>query len=178
MPSGQEVLAAFVAGDQTAFESLFREHQGEVYGWIVRLVRDPSTAEDLTIETFWRLYRSRVRFDPSRSFGAWARRFAVNVALDYLKRAGRDRARHAPIADADAAPAPSVDRDAQRSILRAFLNLPATLRITARLALVEERPYDEIAELLGISTGAVKSRVFRATRLLRRHLAEWEHDRS
>ena len=173
-----EVFVAFVAGDQDAFESLFREHQREVYGWIVRIVRDPSAAEDLTIEAFWRLYRSRARFDPSRSFGAWARRFAVNVALDHLKRAGKDQARLAPIGDAEGATAPPVDRDAKRSILRAFLNLPATLRVTARLALVEERPYEEIAGLLGVSPGAVKSRVFRATRLLRRELAEWEHDRS
>src|SRR5262249_11581575 len=160
-----------------AFESLFREHQREVYGWIVRMVRDPSAAEDLTIETFWRIYRSRARFDPSRSFGAWARRFAVNVALDHLKRSGRDRARLAPIDDADGAmlsTGPSADRDAARSIVQAFLHLPATLRVTARLALVEERPYHEIAELLDISIGAVKSRVFRATRLLRRDLAEWE----
>jgi RNA polymerase sigma-70 factor (ECF subfamily) len=174
MPARPEVLAAFAAGDQAAFESLFREHQREVYCWIVRLVRDPAAAEDLTIEVFWRLYRSRAHFDPSRSFAAWARRFAVNVALDHLKRSGRDQARLAPITDADGAAAPSSDRDARRSILRAFLNLPATLRVTARLALVEERPYHEIAELLGISPGAVKSRVFRATRLLRRDLAEWE----
>src|SRR5262245_58420683 len=134
MPSRPEVFAAFVAGDQAAFELLFREHQREVYGWIVRLVRDSSAAEDLTIETFWRIYRSRARFDPSRSFGAWARRFAVNVALDYLKRTGRDLARLAPLGDADgAAMPPLADRDVRRSILRAFVKLPATLRITARL---------------------------------------------
>src|SRR5262245_17931667 len=82
-------LEAFVSGDQTAFEALFREHQRDVYGWIVRLVRDPSAAEDLTVEAFWRAYRSRARFDPSRSFGAWMHRIAINVALDHLKRAER-----------------------------------------------------------------------------------------
>src|SRR6185295_17357028 len=102
--------------DAPEFEALFRQYQGNVYGWIVRIVRDPSAAEDLTIEAFWRLYRSRARFDPSRSFGAWARRFAVNVALDHLKRAGKEQARLAPIGDADGATAQSVDRDAQRSI--------------------------------------------------------------
>jgi len=166
-------LQAFVSGDQAAFEALFREHQREVYGWIVRLVRDPSAADDLTIETFWRIYRSRARFDSSRSFGAWARRIAINVALDHLNRAGTDRARLAPIEDADGAAAPAADHDARRSIVAAFLTLPATLRVTARLALVDERPYQEIAELLGVSVGAVKSRVFRATRLLRQSLAEW-----
>jgi len=166
-------LHAFVAGDDAAFEALFREHQRAVYGWIVRLVRDPSAAEDLTLETFWRIHRSRARFDPSRSFGAWARRVAVNAALDHLKRTGRDRARLVPIEDAGVAAAPEPDRDARRSIVRAFMNLPATLRVTAQLALVDERPYHEIAALLGVSTGAVKSRVFRATRLLRQELAGW-----
>src|SRR2546428_5054639 len=127
-------LRAFVAGDEAAFEALFREHQREVYGWIVRLVHDPSAAEELTVETFWRVYRSRARFDPSRTFGAWIRRIAINVALDHMKRAGRDRARPSPIDDADCTAAPSPDRAAQRPIVRAVLKLPPPLRVTARLA--------------------------------------------
>src|SRR5712664_2203659 len=115
--TGEDVrLRAFTAGDEAAFETLFREHQRDVYGWIVRLVRDRSAAEDLTLETFWRIHRSRARFDPSRSFGAWARRVAVNAALDHLKRTGRDRARLAPIEDAGVAAASDPDRDARRSI--------------------------------------------------------------
>lgn len=50
-----ELLEQFVRGDLDALESIFREYQNEVYGWIVRIVRDPA-AEDLTIETFWRIY--------------------------------------------------------------------------------------------------------------------------
>src|SRR5215207_1648535 len=59
-----ELLKRFRQGDPEAFEALFRQCQGEVYGWIVRVVRDPSAAEDLTLETFWRIYRARGRFDP------------------------------------------------------------------------------------------------------------------
>jgi RNA polymerase sigma factor (sigma-70 family) len=73
-----------------AFETLFREFQGDVYGWIVRIVRNPALAEDLTIETFWRVYRSREQFHPERSFGAWVRRIATNVAIDHLRGAGRE----------------------------------------------------------------------------------------
>src|SRR5215471_12566414 len=79
------VLERFAAGEVEAFESLFRQHQREVYGWIVRIVRDGGTAEDLTVETFWRIYRAHARFDPARSFGPWARRIATNAALDHLK---------------------------------------------------------------------------------------------
>jgi len=63
-----DLNARFVQGDAAAFETLFRAHQHEVYGWIVRVVRDRAAAEDLTIETFWRAYRSRSRFDPARSY--------------------------------------------------------------------------------------------------------------
>src|SRR5437016_14681314 len=58
-----DVLRQFCHGDLDAFETLFHQHQTEVYGWIVRIVRDPAIAEDLTIETFWRIYRAHARFD-------------------------------------------------------------------------------------------------------------------
>jgi RNA polymerase sigma factor (sigma-70 family) len=85
-----DVLRQFCHGNLDAFEALFRSHQGEVYGWIVRIVRDSSAAEDLTVETFWRIHRAHARFDPTRSFGAWARRIATNAALDHLKTARRE----------------------------------------------------------------------------------------
>lgn len=65
-----ELLERFADGDVQAFEELFREYQGRVYGWIVRIVRNPAAAEELTVEAFWRMYRARERFDASRSFGA------------------------------------------------------------------------------------------------------------
>ncbi len=164
-----ELLERFAAGDLEAFETLFRQSQAEVYRWIVRMVRDPATAEDLTIETFWRIYRSRNRFDSSREFGPWARRIATNVALSYLKRAPREYAllEEQELNSTNNSSAPS---DLSDSIMRAFARLPAKLQVTAVLALVEERPYEEIAQALGAPVGTVKARVFRAVRLLRKHL--------
>ena len=75
-----ELLERFARGDLEAFEILFRQFQKEAYGWIIRIVRDPRAAEELTVETFWRIYRAHARFDPTRSFGAWARRVATNLA--------------------------------------------------------------------------------------------------
>ncbi|HEY6249368.1 MAG TPA: sigma-70 family RNA polymerase sigma factor [Candidatus Angelobacter sp.] len=79
------LLERFATGDLDAFETLFRQFQGRVYGWIVRIVRDPGIAEDLTVETFWRIYRARSRFDVQADFGAWAYRIATNLALSYLR---------------------------------------------------------------------------------------------
>src|SRR5215471_3020215 len=80
-----ELLKRFKQGDVDAFETLFRQFQAEVYGWIVRIVRDPGIAEDLTIETFWRIHKARARFDTEAAFGAWARRIARNLAIDHIR---------------------------------------------------------------------------------------------
>lgn len=76
-----DLLERFASGDLAAFELLFRRFKSEVYGWIVRIVRDPGTAEDLTVETFWQIYRDHERFDLSREFGPWARRIATHRSI-------------------------------------------------------------------------------------------------
>lgn len=164
-----DVLQQFSQGDLDAFEALFRQHQGAVYGWIVRIVRDPSAAEDLTIATFWRIYRAHARFDPERSFEAWARRIATNAALDHLRTVRHDTELPGNLASPPM-PDPEVSDDLRWKTARAFQRLPPKLQVAATLALIEEQPYKEIAEALGISIGAVKLRVFRALRLLRKEL--------
>ena len=169
-----ELLEQFVRGNLEAFEALFRQFQREVYGWILRIVRDPAAAEDLTVETFWRIYRSRGRFDPAQSFGAWARRIATNVALDHLRRQRKARAEVMLPEDLSQGPPadPALRREMREQIARCFLRLPPKLQVVATLALIEERSHEEIAAALGISRAAVKLRVFRAVRKLRRSLAQ------
>ncbi len=127
-----ELLERFASGEREAFEALFRQHQKEVYAWIVRIVRDTGIAEDLTVETFWRIYK-------------W------DLAC-------------APRAD------PAVRGETRERIRQAFQQLPAKYRLVATLALIEEEPYNGIAEAVGISAALVKIRVFRAVRMLRKKL--------
>src|SRR5215472_6038116 len=168
-----ELLERFAAGDLEAFEALFRQHQNEVYRWTVRIVRDTGAAEDLTVETFWRIYRARQRFDPAAgSFRGWARRIATNAALDHLRHAPKETALaedypSAPPSD------PPVRGELREHLRRAFLELPAKYRMVATLALIEDEPYDKIAAAVGISAALVKVRVFRAVRRLRKKLSSW-----
>ena len=165
-----DALERFASGDVDAFEIVFRQYQNEVYGWIVRMVRNPAAAEDLTIETFWRIYRHRSRYDVKRPFGPWARRIATRVAVDYLKSPNSFLAAQIePVATA-AAGDPVVRRELRMNIEKAFRSLPARLRASATLALIEERPYQEIADALEISISAVKMRISRAVRQLRASL--------
>jgi RNA polymerase sigma factor (sigma-70 family) len=164
-----DLLKRFRRGDPEAFEALFRQFQAEVYGWIVRIVRDPSVAEELTVETFWRIHRARGRFDPGASFGAWARRIATNLAIDHLRQKRREVALPDDLAEPTSAD-PIVCRETRRQIAEAFRGLPLKLRVAATLSLIEEQAPKEIAEALGTSEGAVRVRVFRAVRLLRQQL--------
>ncbi|HEY1273176.1 MAG TPA: sigma factor, partial [Terriglobales bacterium] len=66
-----DLLRRFALGEIDAFEALVRQFQGDIYAWIVRIVRDPGIAEDLTVETLWRIYRARRQFRPDGNFAAW-----------------------------------------------------------------------------------------------------------
>ena len=85
----QEQLIEFRQGSvvtrDAAFEALFRLHQRAVRGWILRIVRNAAAADELTVETFWRIYRAHARFEPERGFEPWARRIATRAALDWLR---------------------------------------------------------------------------------------------
>ncbi len=165
----RDLLDRFVRGDQQAFESLFRHFERQVYRWIIRIVRDSTAAEDVLVDTFWRAYRSRALFDTARPLGAWLRRIATNAALAHLKSARRERG-WTRVGDELPAPA-GREPGLEAAIARAFRGLPLKLQVVATLALVEGQPLGEIADALDLPLGTVKSRLFRATRILREELA-------
>ena len=169
------LLNAFRQGSpeafEAAFETLFHQHRLAVYGWILRIVRNPSTAEELTVETFWRIYRARDRFQPERGFEGWARRIATRAAFDWLRTARPEAELPAEI-PAPATADPAVSAEIRRTIALAFQRLAPKLRIAATLAVIEELPHKDVAEALGISVAAVKLRVFRAVRSLRKDLQQ------
>ena len=167
-----DLLEKFRQGGQDAFEALFRLHQRALYGWILRIVRNTAAAEDLTVETFWRIYQARARFEATRGFEPWARRIATNVTLDWLRsRKPESELTAELIADQMVVAAnPGVTAEIRMKTEQAFERLPHGLRVAAILSVVEEQPHKEIAAALGISVTAVKLRVFRAVRLLRKDL--------
>jgi RNA polymerase sigma-70 factor (ECF subfamily) len=158
---------------EAAFETLFHQHQRAVYGWILRITRNPAAAEELTVESFWRIHQARSRFDPAQGFEGWARRIATRAALDWLRSAKREATIPLELCTEPTASAtgdPAINAEIRRKTALAFETLPPKLRIAATLAVIEELPHKEVAEALGISVAAVKVRIFRALRLLRKEL--------
>src|SRR5579862_5390778 len=79
-----------VAGDTRAFERLYREHSGRVYGLCLRMTRDAQLAEDCTQDTFINAWKALKQFETRSSLGTWLHRIAVNVTLGKRRKAGRE----------------------------------------------------------------------------------------
>jgi RNA polymerase sigma-70 factor (ECF subfamily) len=165
------LLERFVQGDQAAFESLFRQFEREVYGGLFRITRDSAAAEDAVVETFWRA------LSEPRAIRSVAKLRRLDAADRHQRRArslenSSKRGTGAAAEYEGTAMTGAASHELRDSIRVAFGKLPPRLAAVAGLALIEDRPYAEIAEALDVPIGTVKSRVFRATRLLREELAK------
>jgi RNA polymerase sigma-70 factor, ECF subfamily len=158
-------------GDARAFESLYREHSAAVYGLCLRMTASRNQAEELTQETFVRAWRALASFRGESALGSWLHRLAVNVVLEAGRSERRRTARVVPVPDLSgfgragtAEPGIAVD------LQRALATLPDGARTVFVLHDVEGYRHEEIAAMRGVSTGATKSQLHRARRLLREAL--------
>ncbi len=160
-------------GRRAAFAALVRRHQGKVRGLLLRLCSDRTLADDLAQECFLRAYRGMVGFEGRASFGTWLYRIAYNVYLNHRARV-RDWGVLPPDYDRRAA-APEDDHSPPRADLRrdleaAIAGLPERYRAVVVLFYLQDVSYPEIAEILDLPLGTVKTHLHRAKRMLRSQL--------
>lgn len=165
----RDLVARALDGDGEAFEAIVRTYQRRVYGVALRMTRQHEVADDIAQETFVRAYTQLNRFELGRPLAPWLTRIAINLAINHL---GGVVKRERPLPD-EVAELPSSQRasDPLRNLLSsefiralddAVEKLPAAQRAVFVLRVHEEMRYEEIAETLGISSGTVMSRLFRA----------------
>ncbi|WDS37568.1 RNA polymerase sigma factor [Pseudoxanthomonas sp.] len=161
------------SGDTSAFEQLYRRHVGRVHGVIVRLVgAHGARAEDLTQETFVRVWRALPEFRFESALSTWLHRMAVNTALMELRsrRAGprwEDEADNDDVAMIDPrAHGPALGMDLERAVA----TLPPRARAVLVLHDVEGWKHEEISVSLGMAVGSSKAQLHRARQLLRTRL--------
>lgn len=184
-----EDIRRTLAGDRNAFEGLVRRHHRDLARMLRGITRSIEEAEDLTQEAFLRAYRALDRFDLARPFRPWLWTIGIRLALHAIAR--KDR-RNVSLDDEDEesgarsdgpwmADTSSVHRIeenlARDDIERALATLDPEHRAVILLRAVEEKSYEEIAEILGIPKGTVMSRLFRARMRLREKL-EGSHVRT
>ena len=162
-------------GDR-AFAELLRRHQGKVRGLLLRLAGDRTLADDLAQEVFLRAYRGLAGFEGRARFSTWLYRIAYNVYLNHRTRVRELAA--LPEGFESGAMAPESSLSANRSDLRRDLDvaiaaLPDRYRAVVTLYYLEDVSYPEIADILDLPLGTVKTHLHRAKRILREHLHGW-----
>lgn len=164
-----ELLARVVDGDHDAFNEVMRLHEDRVFSVCLRIMRHREQALDATQETFLTVFRKANQFKGNSALGTWIYRIAVNTCYDQLRKAKRRPSEPLPeyYDPADEAAEDAVEAAGMRpDIHEALQRLPQEFRAAIVLSDIEGMSLPETAEVLGIPVGTVKSRVFRARRLL------------
>src|SRR5688572_17383111 len=175
MKSDEDLMAAYVAGDQAAFEELFRRYAPALLRVIGRQLSSPGEAHDLVQQTFLQLHRARRDFKPGARLRPWIFTIALNLKREHFRRLRRRP--EAPL-ELDGRNDPAVLPDSperaenQRAVRRALDQLPPDHREVIVLHWLEGLSFPEVSVIVGASVSAVKVRAHRGYVALRKLLAE------
>ena len=176
-------------GHEAAFRELIRRYERPVFALVYRMVRDRALAEDLAQETFIKVLNALARYNPDYKFSSWIFKIANNAAIDHLRKKDLDTLSLDGAPDADTPDAVKatqlqigtggespLDEVASKelggAIERAIAKLRPEYRACILLRFVEGYSYEEIADVMEIPLGTVKTYIHRARNELREHLAD------
>lgn len=174
------------AGDERAYEVLITDYQQPVYNLVSRLLNDPADAYDVVQEVFLKIFRKIGAFRGDSSLKTWIYRIAVNEAYNYKRWFSRHRRQEVgleseeegnlsyfqKLSDPGRSPYDCVAEGEQHTLIeQALARLNPSFRTAVVLRDVEELSYEEIAEILQVALGTVKSRILRGREALRKDLA-------
>jgi len=180
------LLSGLQAGDETAYERLIERFQTPIYNLAYRLLNDPGEASDVLQEVFLKVFRNVENFRGESSLRTWMYRIAVNEANNRRRWLFRHRrgetgmldnfdeadSREKPLMDSGETPFDfTMNREAQVLLEEALAEINPVFRAALVLREVEDMSYEEIADILEVSIGTVKSRIVRGREALRRNLA-------
>lgn len=183
-----DLIAFARSGSEQAYRELLGRYQRPIFSLIYRMVRDRELAEDLAQETFVKVFNNLERYNPKYKFSSWIFKIASNLAIDQLRKkeprtisldgsrfaenAESQQASRIEIATEDEGPDELLEaRELGREIEIAIGTLREEYRTAILLRHVEGRPYDEIAQIMDLPLGTVKTYIHRARSELRSTLA-------
>jgi len=178
---GPELIQRIARGEEKALAELYDRTSRMVYGLVLRVVRDPATAEEVTLEVYMQVWRTASTYTPERgSINAWLAMAARTRSLDWLRsrqaRLAREGKPIEVLAEiSDAAPNPETamaGRNQADLIQKAMAELPAEQREAIHLGFYSGLTHGEIAVHLNLPLGTVKSRIRRGMSKLRETLGE------
>jgi len=171
----KELVKRVQKGDKGAFDLLVLKYEHKIVNLVMRYVRDPETALDISQEAFIKAYRALPRFRGDSAFYTWLYRIAVNTAKNHLAAQRRRPADieldlqdpdqyglHAKLKETDTPEALTLSQELQETLERAIQALPDDLRTAIILRELDGMSYEEIAQTMDCPVGTVRSRIFRA----------------
>ncbi len=177
-PEDARLVAAVLRGDKEAFATLVRRYDRPVYHLAYRTLRDAEEARDVAQEAFFKAFRSMRTFRPDAKFSTWIFSITYHACCDRLNRRKRFSVEELP-ERADTAPGPEhrvIALDEAQRLRDAIDALPEKYRAVVTLYHLQGQQYDEIAAILGLPMGTVKTHLFRAKEQLRRLLGRSMHE--
>ncbi|GEO98663.1 sigma-70 family RNA polymerase sigma factor [Methylobacterium haplocladii] len=179
--SDEALVMRVAGGDAVAMQGLYARHSTRVFRFLVRLVRDATQAEDLMSDVFFDVWQQAARFEGRSSVSTWMLSIARFKALSHLRK----RPHHAlepetaeAIADEADTPEILLQKVGKAEVIRRCLaDLSLEHREVIDLVYYHERSVDEVAEIVGVPTGTVKTRLFHARKRLSDKLTELGIDR-
>jgi RNA polymerase sigma-70 factor (ECF subfamily) len=164
------LIVRIAGGDRLAMQTLFARHRTAVYRWLVRLVGNETTAEDLLSDVFLDVWRQADRFQARSSVSTWLMaiaRFKALSARRVRKDAELDETIEATVADSADDPEVMLEKKSRDALVRkAVTTLSPEHREIIDLVYYHEKSLDERAQILGVPAGTVKTRMFYARRKL------------
>jgi RNA polymerase sigma-70 factor (ECF subfamily) len=173
--SDKKLVKRVQRGDKGAFDLLVLKYQHKIVNLVMRYVRDPELALDITQEAFIKAYRALPRFRGDSAFYTWMYRIAVNTAKNHLAAQRRRPMNveldlqdpeqydlHAKLKETDTPEAITLSNELKDTVERAIAALPEDLRTAIILRELEGMSYEEIAQTMECPVGTVRSRIFRA----------------
>ena len=167
-----ELLQALARGEQPALRTLYDRHADRVYNLALTYVQDPALAQEVTQDTFTKVWRSAGKFRGDSQVTTWLYRIAVNTALSAARKQQRRRVfglfAEAPEVPDFAHPNALLEsREENRALMACIYQLPERQKMAFLLSYVEELPRQQVADVMNLSLKAVESLLIRAKRTLR-----------
>ncbi len=171
----RSVLIALKTGDQSAFEWLYHQYKRPIYYNLYKLVHQHEVAEELTQDVFLKIWQLRATLDETKSFPAFLRRIAGNLAIDFYRKAAVNKKLQDELVRFASELYDPLESDLQltenqEAIHAAMGKLPPRRKLVFELCKLEGKSYGEVAQLLGISPGTVNDHIVKATKFLRGEL--------
>lgn len=168
-----DLIDRYLAGDVEAFNELMDAHEDMVFGICIRMLRDRELALDAVQDTFLTVFRKADRFQAKSAFSTWLYRVAVNTCYDHLRRAKRKQAdrlpeTHDPVDIAAGDEFGSIE--VRPDIEAALATLSDEFRAVVVLVDMQGMSLEQASDTLEVPTGTIKSRLFRARKLLAKQL--------